>query len=101
MHTPRVVIHQNELGDISVMADDGVEVFWVDDRSLNDRVYRMDGPPIPEDMLSGTIGHSSDGSRAATRLNAAVAHLEGRSHLSLVENENSRALASLGGVLDE
>jgi hypothetical protein len=85
MNTPRVVIHQDEDGNISVVADDGVAVFWVDDRASDDRIYQMDARPIPEGLLNGSAGHSKDGSRAATRLNAAVAHLEGRSHLSLVE----------------
>ena len=60
----RVVIHYNETGDMSVHADDGVEVLVVCDFTPADRIYRMSHSPIPSGLIEGPIGHAGDGSSA-------------------------------------
>ena len=82
--TPRVVIHQQDDGSISVLADPGPDVYWVDDRTPSDRIYQMSPDPIPDRMLEGHVGHGGDGSPAETRAHACVAAMEGRPHLSVV-----------------
>lgn len=81
----KAVVHQDENGEITIYADDGIEVFWVDDRSSFDRIYRMDHRNIPEGMLDGIAGKSGDGSQGAVRLNAIMSEIEGRPHLRPVE----------------
>jgi hypothetical protein len=69
---PIVVIHQDEQGEITVFSDDGVTIFWVDERAPDDRVYEMTRHPIPSGMLHGPVGRHKDGSSADAKAHALV-----------------------------
>lgn len=83
----RVVIHYDEAGEISVYSDDGTDIYWVDERVPNDRIYQMGNYAIPDGLLVGDIGHMDDESPASIRANAAISRIEGRSHLSVIDND--------------
>lgn len=60
---PKVVIHQDESGEIAVVFGSGVEVFWVDERQPQDRVFQMSASSdqAVENILSDSpIGSASD-----------------------------------------
>jgi hypothetical protein len=54
--TPRVIIRQDERGDISVFSDEGVIVLWIDERARDECIYQMNRYSIPVDMVLGAIG---------------------------------------------
>lgn len=84
----RVMIHSDEDGMIFVYADTDVEVYWVDERTPEDRIYRMDPGLIPEGALTGDVGHKNDGSAAsikAVRLGRAMDGLPG---LEVIKNDD-------------
>lgn len=84
MSNPRVVLHYDESGWVTVYADEGVTVISVCDHAPEDRLYRMSPEAIPEGMLDGDIGHREDGSPASVRAQAALAEIESRPHLRAV-----------------
>lgn len=55
---PRAVLHFDDRGEPSLYADDGVTVYWVDERVPHDRIFRSRPVPIPVGMLDGPIGES-------------------------------------------
>ena len=73
---PRIVIHYDEAGEMSVHADAGIDVFYVDENVPRDRIYRANPEPIPDDMLTGPIGHRADGSPAAYAAHIAAEEIE-------------------------
>lgn len=44
---PRAVLHFDDRGEPSLYADDGVTVYWVDERVPHDRIFRSRPVPIP------------------------------------------------------
>ena len=85
--TTRAVVHFDESGEISYYSDPGVTVYIVDDRAPDDRIYQFSQYDIPAGMLDGEIGSADDESPAQARAIRAVAEMEGRSHLTVVDVE--------------
>lgn len=50
---PRIVIYRDEDGAMTVLADRGVDVYYVDERAPSDRIYRASPDPIPGNFLDG------------------------------------------------
>lgn len=48
---PRVVIHQLEEGFFSVLADEGTEVFWIDDTISDGRTFKVFPSRIPDGLI--------------------------------------------------
>ena len=85
----RVVIYTSEDGFITVHSDDGVEVFWVDERAPNDRSYRMTPTGIPDGMLDDAPGFKGDGSAAEVRCKRIASEIDGQPFLELVSDGKS------------
>ncbi|MCW2309703.1 hypothetical protein [Rhodobium gokarnense] len=93
----RVVIWQDGDRWLTVFADEGVEVFWVDEGAKADRTYKMTPSPVPEGLLDDEYGYADDGSAASIRANRAMAAIEGRPFLQAVrKDEKSREEGECG-----
>ncbi len=68
----RVVVQIDEDGELSYFAGTGVELFVVDERAPNDRVYRWSTSATPAEidqvLSDDPIGHRFDDSEAARKL---------------------------------
>lgn len=76
--TPRVALHFDEDGNLAVLAEPGVAVFWVDDRMPNDRVYRQ-GHIATKAQIDGVIGDGpvgDSGDARQARLKVQLHHME-------------------------
>lgn len=83
--TPKVVLYAAENGNVTVYFDEGVQVFWVDDRAPQDRVYEMSQRDVPDGLVDGPVGRAGDGSPAEARAFRAVAEHCGERHLKPVK----------------
>ena len=50
---PRAVLHFDDRGEPSLYADDGVTVYWVDERVPHDRIFRSRPAPPPHQPADG------------------------------------------------
>lgn len=86
----RVVINFGPNGELQVVTDDACEVYTVDDRAPNGRVYRisdahMVGRSAVDAVLrDDPVGHSGDERHAAIS-SRVLAAIDGAPHLKLVE----------------
>ena len=85
---PRAVIHYDEIGMVKYLADEGVELFVVDERAPDDRVYRTSPDPIPDGILEGPAGYRGDGSRSEAVIHRALRNSISQSHLREVSKED-------------
>lgn len=87
-----VIIHYDEEGFMTCRAcGPDVRVFCVDERSKNDRVYEFEDR-VPEEDIKALLGDSDIGHRDDERFHPAqlrrmACALEGKPHLSVVEDE--------------
>jgi len=85
----RVVINMNLDGCIEVITDEPCEVFTVDDRAPNDRVYRLtEGHMVSRAAVDAAlrddpVGHSGDERHAAIS-NRILSAADGKPHLKPV-----------------
>lgn len=85
----RVVVHFDETGFIRTYADDGAEIYWVDERCPNDRVYRATPDAIPDDMLGGSIGFAGDRSASEIKAVKLVKELKGEEPFPVIDGGKS------------
>ena len=86
---PRVVFQTDAHGNVSVYADPDVEVIMCCDWVPNDRLYRMEPEPIPDGLLSGSIGHRGDGHPGETRITRAVREATGQDPFDVVSSDDT------------
>lgn len=85
-----IVIHQiNEDGSQKYIINGNVRAFVIDERAPNDRVYELTDRSDPREIVTilgdSPIGHKGDVRHAAIE-NKILAHIEGKVHLSIVDN---------------
>jgi hypothetical protein len=81
---PTVVIYSDFDGNTCVFADPGVDVFWVDEVTPEDRTYQMSPGPIPESLVDETVGHKDDGSPASRKARTLERRIEGKPMFDVV-----------------
>lgn len=88
---PTVIVHIDETGWASYLIHGEARLLIVDERTPNDRVYQYDARSTA-DEIAAVIGDSRIGTTADDHLNArahaAVAEMQGRPRLTLVEDDH-------------